>query len=215
MPNQPQPKRKRQRASPFGPMRDVARKLFVEHGLTPAAIEEELVRRFKEAPAFPSRRAIESWVAVFRTEGGEPWTLTLGTEETAELVLPVLREVLEHSEGRVRTIGVDTARWVVVVRRAVPDLDPWLAYIVARKYLAAAGAPTVKLDLDLLLGYAPWRGDSEAARYRRAVSDGLVPHLVGLDLPPGLRVVARPTAGSKPALSANRVQTPPSPQAIG
>ena len=89
MTEQTQPKQKRHRASPFGPMRDVARKLFVEHGLTPAAIEEELRPQFQGAD-FPSRRTIESWVAAFRTQGGEPWTLALGTEETAELVLPVL-----------------------------------------------------------------------------------------------------------------------------
>lgn len=160
-------------------MRDVARKLFVEQGLTPAAIDEELLRRFPEADP-PSRRTIESWVATFRTEGGEPWTLTLGTEETAELVLPVLQAIVEHSEGRVRTIGVEAARWVVAVRRAVPDLDPWDAYLVARQYLAAAGTSTT--ELDLLLAYAPWRGASEAARYGRAITRGLVVPHQGMDI---------------------------------
>ena len=180
MTEQPQRKRKRHRASPFGPMKDVARRLFVEQGLTPAAIEEELLRRYPDAPDFPGKRTIESWVAAFRTEGGEPWMLTLGTEETAELVLPVLQAVVEHSEGRVRTIGIETARWVVAVRRAAADLDPWDAFLVARQYVAAAGASTS--GLDWLLAYAPWRGPSEAARYGRAITRGLVIPHPGMDI---------------------------------
>jgi hypothetical protein len=156
-------------------MRDVARELFVTQSLTPAAIEKALLHRFQEASDFPSRRAIESWVAAFRTEGGEPWALTPGTDETAEYVLPVLQAVAEHSEGRVRRIGVETARWVVVVRRAAHDLDPWRAYIVARWYAAAIASAVSTVGLDLLLAYAPWRGDSEAERYALALAKGRVP----------------------------------------
>lgn len=191
MTEQPQPKRKRRRASQFGLMRDVARQLFVAQGLTPAAIEGALFHRFPEASDFPSRRAIESWVAAFRTEGGEPWTLAPGTEETAEYVLPVLQAVVARSEGRVQTIGVETARWVVVVRRAAPDLDPWRAYLVARWYLAAIAGGVSTVGLDLLLSYAPWRGDSEAERYAQLLNNGRVPvPLPGLwDMSPWPEVV--------------------------
>ena len=175
MTGQPQAKQRRRRASPFGAMRDVARELFVAQSLTPAAIEETLLRRFPEASDFPSRRAIESWVAAFRTEGGEPWALGPGTEETAEYVLPVLQALVGHSAGRVRRIGVETARWVVVVRRAAPDLDPWRAYIVARWYLVANAESVSTAGLDLLLAFAPWRSASEAERYALALLDGWAP----------------------------------------
>lgn len=175
MTEQPQPKRKRQRASPYGSMRDVARELYIEQGLTPAAIDELLLGRFPDATNRPARRTIESWVAEFRSEDGQAWTITPDTAEVAMLVLPVLQVVVEHSDGRVQTIGIETARWVVTIGRAAPDLDAWRIYLVARRYQLAFAAGESNLGLDVFLAYGPWRSEGDAQRYAAALVTGRAP----------------------------------------
>jgi hypothetical protein len=87
----------------------------------------------------PSSRTLIEWLRADRSRSrSAPWTL--GHERDprdAALVLRVLREVVERTEGKVNTVTQDEARWLVRVIHARGDLKPWAAYRFARRYAAA------------------------------------------------------------------------------
>ncbi|MFN2484265.1 MAG: hypothetical protein ABR509_04925 [Candidatus Limnocylindria bacterium] len=72
--------------------------------------------------------------------------------------------MIKATEGRVRSLSRDEAEWVVRVRRARPDLHPWLAYKYATRYRARddRGESTEGLDIQLAVFF---RGDPEAERF--------------------------------------------------
>jgi hypothetical protein len=79
-------------------------------------------------------------------------------QRRADLVLPVLAAVNEKSAGRVSTLTNREADWVATIRLAVPRLNRWLCYEVARRYVAyeAQSRDTSQLDRALALAQHYW-----------------------------------------------------------
>lgn len=131
-----------------------------------AQIATELERRGEND--VPDARTIRSIAAEVTADPSDPWTLREADPESAELVMPVLREVIEQTDGRRERFTVAQAAWIAKLRRAAPDLLPWSTYVLASFYTnhERLGHPTDHLDK--LVAFAPWRGTAERARYLRA-----------------------------------------------
>jgi len=123
-----------------------------------------------------SLRTIQRRVAEIAPPPGDAWTLAGPDWGKADLLLPVLAEVIERSGGRVRTIPRDLAKWIVRVRRAAPTLPPWEAYELGVEYQRAAQGVKGALPLaflDAYLAFQPWTPEG-AERWQRALESGSV-----------------------------------------
>ena len=144
-------------------------------GRTPAQIHRALLENF-DPSRVPTRRTVERYVRqLVADDDSSPWTLTPArpSPDDGRLLLETLAQVIDETAGSVTTISGDLAAWVIAVRRAVPDLLPWLAYRVARVYQARTTRETDRSDLDAWLAIGPWRGAEETQRYEAAVAQGL------------------------------------------
>ncbi len=124
-----------------------------------------------------SLRTIQRRIVELVPPPGPAWTLAAPDWGKAELVLPVLAEVIERSEGRVREISRDLAKWIVRVRRAAPTIPLWDAYELAVAYQRSAQGAKGALPLaalDAYLAFRPWEPQG-AERWRLALAGGSVP----------------------------------------
>ena len=135
-------------------------------GFSTAQIATELERR--DENDVPDARTIRSIAAEVISDPSDSWTLREADPESAELVMPVLRAVIEQTDGRRERVTVAQAAWIAKLRRAAPDLLPWSTYVLASFYTnhERLGQPTDHLDK--LVAFAPWRGAAERDRYVRA-----------------------------------------------
>ena len=95
----------------------------------------------------PSVRTVQSIVSEYRQRGpSDPWSLAMAHGDEAKLVMPVLEELIEQTEGRAWQLTTDEARWIAAIRRVAPDLDLWQVYLLAREYaiLNGRGGPTAR-----------------------------------------------------------------------
>lgn len=189
----------RRRASPIDDLEAEVRELA---GLRkqPAEIERLLIAKYATTRELPSKRTIQLWCERFRAQdaaaGEKPWTLPQDAGPDDVYVLESLYAVVVVSEGRIRTIGNETARWVVAVRHVAPTLSGWMAYRLARLYETATASDTSTESLDLWLTFAPWHGDEARERYLTALKTWGLP-ATPLDLTPdrgALEVAARVAA---------------------
>jgi len=133
--------------------------LEVAEGLAPLHLDLLDVLALLEAK-IPDERTIRRRITERRPpDPHDPWTLATTKGDKAARLLPVLRAVLERTEGRTKGFSKATAEWVVRVRRAAPDLDPWYAYRIALAYQRRTDLDTE--DLDILLAFTPRRGEKE------------------------------------------------------
>jgi hypothetical protein len=153
-------------------------------GYRPAEIERYLIGLKASGALFgdvPSRKTIGRIAKAARppapTTPGDAWSLKDASADEAALVLPVLAEVIERSQGHIRTLPRDLATWIVRVRRAAPTLPPWDAYELGVEYrraeLGMKGALPMSA-LDAYLAFRPWEPEG-AARWRRALESGSAP----------------------------------------
>ncbi len=101
----------------------------------------------------PSERTIYDLQREIRPAPGPGWRLSDADPDDAALLLPVLAAVTRNSEGRLGGFTVETAAWVVRIRRAAPQLAPIDAFRWAVRYqtTVAAGRDTRELDQRLAL----------------------------------------------------------------
>ncbi len=129
----------------------------------------------------PSVRTVQSIVSEYRLPGpSDPWSLADAQGDEAELVMPILQEVIEHTEGRVCQLTSAEAKWIAAIRRLEREpypkgLGPWDIYLLAREYvlLKERGEPTT--GVDAYLAFKPWRSLEAAFRYREALDKGRFP----------------------------------------
>ena len=157
--------------------------LEVAEGLAPLHLDLLDVLALLEAK-IPDERTIRRRITERRPpDPHDPWTLATTKGDKAARLLPVLRAVLERTEGRTKGFSKATAEWVVRVRRAAPDLDPWYAYRIALAYQRRTDLDTE--DLDILLAFTPRRGPALPAE-RQEAGNVVV-------------VAVSPSSGAKPA----------------
>jgi len=125
---------------------------------TPAQIYRHLGREKNYEGRVPSQktvqRAVQRWRE--RDESGR-WHLDDYDDDTARLVMPVLAALAGHTGGLVSSVSRDEARWIARVREAAPDMPPFFAWQAAVCYQQRAAEKADTEDLDLLLGFAPWK----------------------------------------------------------
>lgn len=103
-----------------------------------------------------------------------PWSLADSEGIDAPAILEVLAEVISHTEGRVKSVTRNEAKWIVSISRAVPDLPTWGVFTLARAYLKREETKESTADLDTYLAFAPWRDREHEEAYKKAVEAGYV-----------------------------------------
>ena len=161
--------------------------LATVRGASAAGIHQQIEdeARSKEATFklkdVPSVRTVQNIVREYTPrQPSDPWSLTDAQGDEAELVMPILQEVIEYTEGRVCQLTSAEAEWIAAIRRIEREPYPnglsfWDIYLLAREYvlLKERGEPTT--GVDAYLAFAPWRSLEAAFRYREALAKGRIP----------------------------------------
>jgi hypothetical protein len=160
-----------------GDVLEAIQQLALDQPEWPAAlIQRELDKNLKFCDRLPTLRTFQMIVKEARPpDPSGPWSLADAEAGDVALVLPVLAAVVAKTQGSRQHITRAEAEWLVKLRGAYPDLDPWLAYRLARLYMARVDRREATVDLDLYLAAAPWRGGEAEAQYRRLWADGVIP----------------------------------------
>jgi len=143
---------------------------LVDEGLKPLVVVGTLEREFGDDA--PSERWVKYLIALKKAKDAEsdPWDFMAADPDDAAAVIDVLAVVGQRTGKRGFTKAEADA--IARVRRAVADVPPWTAYLLARQFLVASTE-----EADLLVEYlasAPWRRDG---RYETAAeAAGLIPH---------------------------------------
>jgi hypothetical protein len=89
------------------------------------------------------------------------WSFAEASAEEAGAVLPVLAEMLERAGAGARVpanrVTVLEAAWITRLTQALPDIPPWEAYGLARRYIALTAAGAKLDDLDRVVAMTAWR----------------------------------------------------------
>ena len=110
-----------------------------------------------EQPAVPSARTVQAIVKQYRPpDPSTAWSLADAEEDEGRLVLPVIAELAERTQGARRYITNAEADWIVRVRRAALSLEPWQAFQIAALYRAKQARSESLVDLDLYLALSVW-----------------------------------------------------------
>ncbi|MBI2863137.1 MAG: hypothetical protein HYX94_01055 [Chloroflexi bacterium] len=155
------------------------RKAIVHHakrGRTPVEIYDYLGRQPEFKDRMPSQRSVQRVVKdTLPHDTSEAWSLAQDEGPDTGLILETLAAAMEGSEGLIRHLTSAQANWIKRVRRAVPDLRPWVAYQVAVDFQKCAETKQDTSDLDAFLAFAPWRSAEHERRYDDARQKGYVP----------------------------------------
>jgi hypothetical protein len=117
----------------------------------------------------PSQRTIHNIVREHTPrDDTDPWALADAEADEAALILPVLAAIIEKTEERRSYLTQAQARWIVRIRRAAPDLNAWMVYLIALNYMALAEHGLPHNRLDAYLAFAPWRSQENRWRYNKA-----------------------------------------------
>jgi len=101
----------------------------------------------------PSLRTVQDIVREFRPpDPSSKWSVAEAEGDEARLVLPVMVQIALRSKQRRLHVTNGEADWIIRVRRAVPELDPWRVYQLARMYMVMQARKQPTDTLDLLLG---------------------------------------------------------------
>lgn len=147
---------------------------YAARDVSASVIRKQLEQKYP-ASEIPSERAIDDRLRKLRpVDPSEPWTLSDATGDDAALVLPVLHELIQRTEGRVMRLTRVEAEWIIRIRKALPRRPAWYAFVTARTYMAAtagAGENTIE-EIDAALAFAAWwdgatddERDDHLARY--------------------------------------------------
>jgi hypothetical protein len=134
-------------------IRDAIQRL-VARGYGAAVIHRALLKMQSDGQLrgrVPTDRTIARLVKEFRPpDSSGDWSVANATPGEAAIVLPVLKEIVESTQGRVWP-SVDLAEWIVKIATLRPDWEPWWVYSFAEIYriFIANGQTTKPLDLTL------------------------------------------------------------------
>lgn len=165
----------RRRVLPLGAHQKIADLLL--QGWPPKHIYGELERTYGvQAPGY---RTVQRIVAELTPKDASgPWTMSEDPDgDEAALVLPIIAAAIEMSAGKLRGVTVAQARWIVRLRRVVPELGERIVFYLAYRFVLAETtdrAGRLIEETEQWLAFAPWRSDAARARYFRAVREGWI-----------------------------------------
>lgn len=134
-------------------------------GWTPAQIHRELNRRENCKGRVPELRTVQRIVAPIVSKESSVWLLADADPDDAALVLPVLAELIRHTQGRVSRLPQEIAEWIVRLRRAAPDMPVAWSLEVAFTCSDHARRDEPLDGITEMLAFAPWRSAQERERY--------------------------------------------------
>ena len=150
-------------------------------GMKPAQIERELQLDPDFASKVPNRRTIQRWGRDYVRPGdGVEWRLGLDKLDPVgdSYVLKSLGTLIHVTEGRIRHITEDEAKWIAYLRSIATKLQPFETYLLAREYVSRTSAgdgSTAGLDAYLAFRQAfEDVGEDERwwkQRYQRALAN--------------------------------------------
>lgn len=185
-------KRARKRSWPPAVLKRIAE--LVPTGASASRIRDQLENEALKGQAqfsvteIPRLRTVQNIVADLRPrEPSGSWSLADADTDEAALVMPVWREVVEHSEGKISHLTTAEAKWIVRIRRVAPELYPeglsfWNIYLLAREYVLLIEQKKPTTGPDTYLAYAPWETLEAALRYEEAVRKKRIPERLIRDL---------------------------------
>lgn len=152
-------------------------------GRSAAQIHRELDRQEEFWRRLPTLRTVQRVVKeITPRDSSGVWRLAdspllaeRSPNSDAALIMPVLAEVIERTEGKRKHLTRSEAAWVARVRTISPTLDMWNSYMLAVAYVRTTELKASTESLDVLLAYAPWQGKGNSERYVQAVEDGRAP----------------------------------------
>ena len=159
--------RVRKRPRKRGPYTDPNMVAAIENLATilgPMKIHADLVKQFGDRA--PNVRTVQRIAkAALAVDSSEPWTLATADSHTARVVLDALKVIIQDSNGAVRSISSDLAKWVGRVANAAPGLEPRLVLQTARDYQRRSARGESLERLDWYLAGGPPRFPSESLEF--------------------------------------------------
>jgi hypothetical protein len=140
-------------------------------GLTVDQVAAQLVEQQKQGMVSyaPAARTIRSWISVGKlrrpVSPDDPWSILHGRADDVPYVVPVL-PVIASLEPAARWLSVREAEIVARVGRAAPDLTASAIVTLAVVYAGREHDRRPTQDLDLFLGFAPWRRRDDESEER-------------------------------------------------
>jgi len=152
---------------------------------SPAKIFREMKtdKRFRNKVDFPTQRTVERIVkdVEIRDKTG-PWSVAdqsdngvfLYTPEDATLILEVLADVILASTGQKRFFTKQEAKWVLRIRKLVPDMKLPGVWQLAHAYMLSESRNEPTERLDTYLAFKPWRSMNRFGNYKYGVDQGWI-----------------------------------------
>lgn len=141
-----------------------------------AQIHRELDRHEEYRGRVPTLRTVQRVVKeITPRDPSGVWSLSGSPDIDATLVMPVLAEVIERTEGERKHLTRSEAGWIAKIREVAPALDLWHCYMLAVAYVRATEMKASAEGLDAFVAYAPWSGKASSDRYVEAVNNGWAP----------------------------------------
>lgn len=178
-------KRARKRSWPPAVLKRIAE--LVPTGASASRIHDQLENEALKGQAqfsvteIPRLRTVQNIVADLKPrDPSGPWSLADADTDEAALVMPVWREVVDYTQGKISHLTTAEAKWIVRIRRVAPELYPnglsfWNIYLLAREYVLLIEQKKPTTGPDVYLAYAPWESLLAALRYEEALRKKRIP----------------------------------------
>ena len=162
--------------------------IIVGKNLTPRQILTKLKGELPsslEDSKLPSVKTVERIMKEHRISvDSEKWDWTSDSASDAKLVIEILPQIANLTEGEKVSFTASEAASILRVRKVAPDLDmPWVWYVsFMYRWYEEAKWPTH--DLDMFLALAPWREEESwrMAAYEKMIGDAWISELGFVDV---------------------------------
>ena len=142
------------------------KRLALNDGWTAAQIHRELERRQELQGRVPVLRTVQRIVApLVSRDPSRWWNLAEADPDDAALVLPVLSELMERTQGHLPRVTKDLAGWIARLARAAPDMPVAWSLEVAFTCWDLERREKSLDGITEMLAFAPWRSGKEKERY--------------------------------------------------